>query len=147
MDDARLAKHSATVNMEGSSDAATPDSVVEQGLDFLARQAAKVVIGINPDISGHGVIPQDTNVCGGLSLQSAAPLKDLPGGVLASILKRVEFAPPPGITFGPPEDISPASLGELSPVATPGMDREQELSDGRVSLKSSSLTASGMGEG
>ena len=75
-----------------SEDPATSESVVQDGTDQAVSTVAKVTLGVNPSIKGRGVIPGDTTVGGGLSLQNLTLLKDLPGGVPASIGKYFTLA-------------------------------------------------------
>lgn len=71
-----------------------------EGGDFGKKwpQLIGKLIGINPDMEGHGVIPNETNVGGGLSLNNISLMKDRPGGVLASILKYFTRDLPAGLT-------------------------------------------------
>jgi hypothetical protein len=120
----RLAKHCASLNTQ-SDEAATPESTITNGLDALARQAAKVTLGLNPDLKDQGVIPWETNVGSGFSIPPT--LKDLPGGLLASLSKYFTRELLPGLMPSEPVEVSFAELGDLRPMETPGMEREREL--------------------
>jgi hypothetical protein len=123
----RLAKHSASLNADRHAEAATPDTLVQEGADRLARQAMKIATGLNPDLKDHGIIPWETDVGAGLSLRAAGPLKDLPGGLLASLAKYFTRELPPGLMPSEPVDVPLAMLGELHPMPTPDMGEAAEL--------------------
>ncbi|MDR3620481.1 MAG: hypothetical protein P4L85_14110 [Paludisphaera borealis] len=123
----RLALRSAKTNTEGQREGATLDSTLEDGADSLVRQLAKVATGFNPDLSGHGIVPQESNVGGGLSLRALSPLKDLPGGLLATLGKYFTRELPPGLMPSEPVEVSLSMLGELHPMATPDIGGTTEL--------------------